>query len=34
MSWDFERVIVGHGDIIERDGKARLHAALEAAHLG
>lgn len=31
LAWDFDRVIVGHGDIIERDGKAKLSAALEAA---
>lgn len=24
MQWDFDRVIVGHGDIIERDGKETL----------
>lgn len=28
LSWDFERVIVGHGDIIERDGKVRLKRPL------
>lgn len=28
LSWDFERVIVGHGDVIERDGKANLRDAL------
>jgi hypothetical protein len=31
LSWDFDRVIVGHGDVIEHDGKAKLRAALEAA---
>jgi len=31
LSWDFDRVIVGHGDVIEFDGKAKLRAALEAA---
>jgi len=31
MGWDFERVIVGHGDVIETDGKARLRAGLTAA---
>ena len=31
LGWDFDRVIVGHGDVIERDGKTKLRAALEAA---
>ncbi len=31
LSWDFERVIVGHGEVIEFDGKAKLRAAIEAA---
>lgn len=31
LSWDFDRVIVGHGDVIEFDGKAKLRAALAAA---
>lgn len=31
LSWNFDRVVVGHGDVIERDGKAKLRAALEAA---
>lgn len=31
LGWDFDRVIVGHGDVIERGGKARLRAALDAA---
>lgn len=31
MGWDFDRVIVGHGDVIETDGKARLRAGLAAA---
>ena len=31
MRWDFERVIVGHGDMIETEGKRRLAEALEAA---
>ena len=29
--WDFDRVIVGHGDVIEFEGKVKLHAALAAA---
>ncbi len=31
LAWDFERVIVGHGDVIESNGKAKLRAALAAA---
>ncbi|MBC7369497.1 MAG: hypothetical protein H7343_22235 [Undibacterium sp.] len=31
LGWDFDRVIVGHGDVIESDGKAKLRAALDAA---
>lgn len=31
LSWDFDRVIVGHGDVIASDGKARLREALRAA---
>lgn len=31
LSWEFNRVIVGHGDVIEFDGKAKLRAAIEAA---
>jgi hypothetical protein len=31
LSWDFDRVIVGHGDVIETGGKEKLRAALEAA---
>jgi hypothetical protein len=31
LAWDFERVIVGHGDVIERGGKEKLRAALAAA---
>ncbi len=31
LSFDFDRVIAGHGDVIERDGKAKLHAAIKAA---
>ncbi len=31
LGWDFDRVIVGHGDVIELDGKAKLSAALAAA---
>ncbi len=31
LGWDFDRVIVGHGDVIELDGKAKLRTALEAA---
>lgn len=31
LSWDFDRVIVGHGEVIETGGQAKLRAALEAA---
>ncbi len=31
MSWDFDRVIVGHGEPIETGGKARLLEAFKAA---
>lgn len=33
FAWDFDRVIVGHGDVIETDGKAKIRAALKAAGL-
>ena len=31
LDWDFDRVIVGHVDVIESDGKTKLRAALAAA---
>lgn len=31
LEWDFDRVIVGHGDVIEQDGKSKLLSALAAA---
>ena len=31
LSWDFERVIVGHGDVMETGGKAKLRAAIQRA---
>ena len=31
LEWDFDRIIVGHGDVIEREGKEKLRAALEHA---
>ena len=31
LEWDFDRVIVGHGDVVDSDGKVKLRAALEAA---
>ena len=31
LGWDFDRVIVGHGDVIESGGKAKLLTALAAA---
>lgn len=33
MAWDFDRVIVGHGEIVERDGKAQMSAMLQHAGL-
>jgi hypothetical protein len=33
MSWDFDRVIVGHGEIIETGGKEKLQSALQDARL-
>lgn len=29
LQWDFGRVIVGHGDIIEKDAKETLRTAFE-----
>jgi hypothetical protein len=31
LAWDFERVVVGHGDVIETGGREKLRAALAAA---
>ena len=31
LGWDFDRVNVGHGDVIERDGKVKLCAAIKEA---
>ena len=31
LTWDFERVILAHGDIVERDGRAELQQALARA---
>lgn len=31
LAWDFDRIIVGHGDVIERNGKAALGNALRRA---
>jgi hypothetical protein len=31
MQWDFDRIIVGHGEIVETDGKRRLGEALKRA---
>lgn len=31
LEWDFDRVIVGHGDVMEQDGKEKLRTALTAA---
>ncbi len=33
LAWDFDRVIVGHGETIETDGKRRLREALRTAGL-
>lgn len=33
MAWDFDRVIVGHGEIIEHSGKAKLSGVLQTAGL-
>jgi hypothetical protein len=27
LQWDFERILPGHGDVVERDGRAALRAA-------
>ena len=27
LRWDFERIVPGHGDVVERDGRAALRAA-------
>jgi hypothetical protein len=31
LEWDFDRIIVGHGDVIHTSGKPKLAAALKAA---
>jgi hypothetical protein len=31
MQWDFDRIIVGHGSVVETDGKRRLGEALKRA---
>jgi len=31
LAWDFDRVIVGHGEVIETEGKAKVTAMLRAA---
>lgn len=33
FAWDFDRVIVGHGDVIENGGKAKVEEMLRAAEL-
>lgn len=30
MKWDFDRIVVGHGEVIETDGKRQLRDALKA----
>jgi hypothetical protein len=32
FQWDFERVIVGHGTIVEQDGKARMREVFSWSH--
>jgi glyoxylase-like metal-dependent hydrolase (beta-lactamase superfamily II) len=27
LEWDFDRVIIGHGDIVETDGREKLEQA-------
>jgi glyoxylase-like metal-dependent hydrolase (beta-lactamase superfamily II) len=31
LAWDFDRVIVGHGEPIETGGKEKVRAAIRAA---
>ena len=31
LGWDFDRVIFGHGDVLETGGKEKVRAALKAA---
>lgn len=31
LSWDFDRIVVGHGDVVESGGKEKLRRALQAA---
>lgn len=31
LSWDFDRIVVGHGAVVARDGKAALRDALDRA---
>lgn len=31
LGWDFDRAVVGHGDVIERDAKTKLRLAFKAA---
>ena len=31
LGWDFDRVIAGHGDVIEHGGKTKLRTALTSA---
>lgn len=33
LSWDFDRVIFGHGDVVETGGKEKFRAGLQAAGL-
>jgi hypothetical protein len=27
LAWDFDRIVVGHGEVVERDGRAIFAAA-------
>ena len=31
LNWDFDRIIVGHGEVIEHDGKTKLEVAIREA---
>ena len=33
FAWDFDRIICGHNEVVEKDGKAKLRQALADAGL-
>lgn len=33
LAWDFERIVIAHGDVVEHDARARFVAALRERHL-